>query len=53
MELSEPLEALSDPFNSFPLLDPTIILGDTDIKASSPTLPYSNAINAAINTTAP
>jgi hypothetical protein len=53
IELSEPPEALTDPFNSFPLSDPTIILGDIDIKASSPTLPYSNAINAAINTTAP
>jgi hypothetical protein len=53
MELSDPPEAISDPFNSFPLSDPTIILGDIDIKASSPTLPYSNATNAAINTTAP
>ena len=45
MELSDPPEALSDPFGSFPLTDPTIILGDTDIEASSPTLPHSNTIN--------
>jgi hypothetical protein len=53
MELSDPPGALSDPFNSFPLSDPTIILGDTDTEVSSPTLPYSNAINTtAIHTTA-
>ena len=45
MELSDPPEALSDPFRSFPLTDPTIILGDTDIEASSPTLPQANSVN--------
>ncbi len=45
IELSEPPEDLRDPFGSFPLSDPTIILGDTDVEASSPILPYSNAIN--------
>ena len=38
IELSDLLEALSDPFRSFPLIDLTIILGDIDIEASSPTL---------------
>ena len=46
MELSDPLEALNDPFGSFPLTDLMIILGDTDIEVSSPTLPYSNTINS-------
>ncbi|KAH6691773.1 hypothetical protein BKA61DRAFT_742489 [Leptodontidium sp. MPI-SDFR-AT-0119] len=46
MELSDPPEALSDPFGSFPLSDPTIILGDTEVEASSPTLPYSNTGNS-------
>ena len=45
IELSDLLEALSDPFRSFPLTDPTIILRDIDIKVSSPTLPQSNTIN--------
>lgn len=35
-------EAFSDPFGSFPLPDPTIILGDTDVEASSPTRPFTN-----------
>ena len=47
MELSDPPEAQSDPFGSFPLTDPTIILGDTDVEVSSPTLPYSNTLNSA------
>ena len=45
MELSDPPESLSDPFNSFPLSDPTIILGDTDVEVSSPTLPLLNPTN--------
>ena len=45
MELSDPPEALSDPFGSFPLSDPTIILGDTEVEASSPTLPYTSTAN--------
>jgi hypothetical protein len=54
MELSDPPEALSDLFNSFPLSDPTIILGDIDVEASSPTLPSTNAVNTtATHNTAP
>ena len=45
MELSDPPESLSDPFNSFPLSDPTIILGDTEVEVSSPTLPHSSTVN--------
>ena len=52
--MSDPPEALSDPFGSFPLSDPTIILGDTEVEASSPTLPYSNTGNStAIQNAAP
>jgi hypothetical protein len=54
MELSDPPEAPSDPFGSFSLTDPTIILGDTDIEASSHTLPQSNTINpTTIHNTVP
>jgi hypothetical protein len=45
MELSDPPEAISDQFGSFPLSDPTIILGDTEAEASSPTLPHTNTVN--------
>jgi hypothetical protein len=48
MELSDPLEALGDPFGSSPLSDPTIILGDTEVEASSPNLPYSGGIVVAV-----
>jgi len=40
-ELSDPPEVLTDPFGSFPLSDPTIILRDTEVEASSPVLPYA------------
>ena len=54
MELSDPPEALSDPFGSFPLSDPTIILGDTEAEASSPILPHVNSTNPiAIHNTVP
>jgi hypothetical protein len=54
MELSDPPEVLSDPFGSFPLSDPTIILGDTEAEASSPTLPHANSVNTtATHNTAP
>ena len=39
MELSDPPEVLTDPFGSFPVSDPTIILGDIEVKESSPILP--------------
>jgi hypothetical protein len=46
MELSDPPpDAQSDPFGSFPLSDPTIILGDIEVEASSPTLPRANFVN--------
>ena len=45
VELSHPPEVLTDPFGSFPLSDPTIILGDTEVEASSPILPYTNISN--------
>lgn len=41
VELSDPLEILTDPFGSFPLSDATIILG-TEAEASSPVLPHTN-----------
>ncbi len=47
MELGDPPEVPSDPFGSFPRSDPTIILGDTDVEVSSPTLPYSNTMNSS------
>jgi hypothetical protein len=54
MELSDPPEALSDPFGSFPLSDPTITLGDIEAEASSPTLPHANSVNpTATHNTAP
>jgi hypothetical protein len=54
MQLSDPPEVLSDPFGSFPLSDPTIILGDTEAGASSPTLPHANSVNpTATHNTAP
>lgn len=40
--MSDPPEISSDPFNSFPLSDPTIILGDTEVEDSSSPLPYQN-----------
>ena len=46
MELTDPPEVLSDPFNSFPLSDPTIILGDTEVEPSSPSLPRNNTVNS-------
>ena len=54
MELSDPPGVLSDPFSPFPLSDPTIILGVTEVEASSPTLSYSNTANStAIHNAAP
>ena len=45
MELVDSPEVPSDLFGLFPLSDLTIILGDTDVEVSSPTLPYSNIMN--------
>ena len=46
MELSDPPEVLSDPFRSFSLSDPTIILGDTEEGASSLNHPNTNTMNS-------
>jgi hypothetical protein len=44
-ESVDPPDASSDPFGSFPLSDPMIILGETDVEVSSPLFPHSNAAN--------
>ena len=53
IELSDPPEVLSDPFNSFPFSDLIIILRDIDVEVSSPTLLYTSTANTtAIHNTA-